>query len=95
MIDRPIGKLEITPDVERLTVGQRAPVQRRADVVPEARPLSAIPVTPRLILLCAYLDAFHDKGWNHERTYDVCRALGFKPQDIVDAKAVIAYRKNR
>lgn len=88
-------KLDITPEVDRMTVGQGAAVRRRPDAPVEVRRLGEIPVTPRLLLLCAYLDSFHAKGWAHQRVYDVCRALGFKPQDLADGRAVIDYRRNR
>lgn len=89
---RPVGRLEITPEVERMTVGAGTSIQRRADAPVEAKPLGGVPVTPKLLLCCAYLDAFAKKGWNAERAYDTCRALGFKPQELADARAVLRAR---
>ncbi len=93
---QPTGKLDITPEVERLTIGKRTEaIQRRADKPVEARPLSQIEITPRMLMCCAYVDSFRKRGWSLDRSYDVCRALGFKPQDIADAGAILRYRLNR
>lgn len=83
------SRIALTPEVERLTIRTKPePTLRRPDAPREPQPLATIAVTSRLLLCIAYVDAFAKKQWNPERAYDTIRALGFKPQDIANARAV-------
>lgn len=88
MTDRPL-RLDVTPEVERMTISATAGVARRADRPVEAEDLRKVQITPRLLMACAYLDSLRKKGWEHQRVYDTCRALGYKPQELANAAAIV------
>jgi hypothetical protein len=89
-------EVNMTPEIERMLVRPQEPVpepMRRPDVVPEPRPLDQIPTDARLLLCLAYTDKFVNKQRrSYDDAYAICRALGFKPQECVDARQILRYR---